>query len=136
MESFNYLLEEGLADCAKNIYPVEFEMPDGDRVKLFVESISIAPPQVPITSIGIRTKKIYPSECRQRASTYSGACTVSVGWAVNGAPRAPIDKNMGDIPIMLKVSTVNIITSCYRLFHEKNIVKILFFNFYSQMFVI
>lgn len=98
------MLDEGLQDCAKNIHPVEFEIPGGDRVKLYIEGITITPPQVPITAIGIRNKKIYPSECRQRASTYSGLCTVSVGWSVNGAPRAPIDKNMGDIPIMLKVS--------------------------------
>lgn len=104
VDSFDYMLNEGLADCAKNIRPVEFEIPGGDRVKLYIESITIASPQVPASYIAARNKKIYPSECRQRAGTYSGACTVGVGWSVNGAPRPPIDKSMGEIPIMLRVS--------------------------------
>lgn len=97
------MLDEGLADCAKNIRPVEFEIPGGDRVKVFVESITISQPQVPATCIAARNKKVYPSECRQRAATYSGVCSVSVGWAVNGSPRPPVDKTMGEIPIMLRV---------------------------------
>lgn len=98
------MLDEGLADCVKNIHPVEFELTPGERVSLFVENITIAEPQVPATCITVRNKKIYPSECRQRASSYTGLCTVTVGWTVNGVPRAPIDKQMGEIPIMLKVS--------------------------------
>lgn len=97
------MLEEGLQDCVKNIYPVEFEITTGERIKLFIENITIVSPQVPQTAITVKTKKIYPSECRQRASTYSGNCTVTVGWSVNGMSKAPIDKNMGDIPIMLRV---------------------------------
>lgn len=105
MDSFNYMLDEGLADCAKNIFPVEFEIPGGDRIKLYIESISIASPQVPSSCITVRQKKIYPSECRQRASTYSGLCSVGVGWSVNGVPRPIVDKPMGEIPIMLRVSS-------------------------------
>lgn len=112
MDSFDYMLNEGLADCAKNIRPVEFEIPGGDRVKLFIESITITPPQVPASCISARNKKIYPSECRQRACTYSGACTVGVGWAINGIPRPTIDKSMGEIPIMLRVNSNKI--HCYK----------------------
>lgn len=97
------MLDEGLADCVKNIYPIEFELVPGERVKLFVENISIGTPHVPATCITVRNKKIFPSECRQRACSYTGPCTVTVGWSVNGAPRAPVDKQMGEIPIMLKV---------------------------------
>lgn len=97
------MLDEGLADCAKNIHPIEFEIPGGDRVKLFIDNISIGQPQVPSSCISARTKKIYPTECRQRAGTYTGACTVVVGWSVNGASRQTVDKSMGDIPVMLRV---------------------------------
>lgn len=97
------MLEEGLADCARNIHPVEFEIPTGDRVKLFIESISIAQPQVPASCISAKNKKIYPTECRQRAGTYTGACTVGVGWSVNGVSKPTVDKSMGEIPVMLRV---------------------------------
>lgn len=98
------MIDEGLADCAKSIRPIEFEIPGGERVKIFIENITVSQPQVPTTCIAARNKKVFPSECRQRASTYSGACTVSVGWAVNDGPRPPVDKSMGEIPIMLRVS--------------------------------
>lgn len=97
------MLDEGLADCAKNIHPVEFEIPSGDKIKLFVESITISQPQVPVSCISARNKKVYPTECRQRAGTYTGSCTVGVGWAVNGVNRPTIDKSMGEIPIMIRV---------------------------------
>lgn len=103
VESFDYMLDEGLADCAKNIRPIQFEIPSGERIKLFIENITVSAPQVPASCITSRNKRIYPSECRQRAMTYSGACTVSVGWEVNGAPRPTIDKSMGEIPVMLRV---------------------------------
>lgn len=102
------MLEEGLADCAKHIHPVEFEIPNGDRVKLFIENISIAQPQVPASCISARNKKIYPTECRQRQGTYTGACTVGVGWAVNGASRPTVDKSMGEIPVMVRSKACNL----------------------------
>lgn len=111
MDSFDYMIDEGLADCAKNIQPVEFEIPNGEKVKLFVESITISSPQVPTSCIAAKTKKVYPSECRQRACTYSGACSVGVGWSVNGVPRPTIDKSMGEIPIMLRVYNYMIISN-------------------------
>lgn len=98
------MIDEGLADCAKNIQPIEFEISGGDRVKIFIESISIEKPQVPASCIMVRNKRINPSECRQRASTYSGVCSVGVGWSINGVPKPVIYKIMGEIPVMLKVS--------------------------------
>lgn len=103
------MLDEGLTDCAKNIHPVEFEMPGGDRIRLSIESISIAHPQVPASCTAARNKKVYPTECRQRASTYTGRCTVSVGWSVNGVSKPTVDKYMGDIPVMLRVCIESII---------------------------
>lgn len=97
------MLDEGLADCAKNIHPVEFEISTGDRVKLFIESISITQPQVPNSCISARNKKIYPTECRQRAGTYTGSCNVGVGWSLNGVSKPTVDKSMGEIPVMLRV---------------------------------
>lgn len=98
------MLDEGLADCAKNIQPVEFEIPGGDRVKIFIESVSISPPQVPPSWINVKgNRKLYPTESRQRASTYAAPCIVGVGWAVNGITRPTVDKSMGEIPIMLRV---------------------------------
>lgn len=102
------MLDEGLADCARNIFPVEFDLPSNDRIKLHIDSISISNPQVPSSCITARQKRVYPTECRQRASTYSGVCTVGVGWSLNGVPRPVVEKVMGEIPVMVRVSAVNL----------------------------
>lgn len=104
VDAFNYMLDEGLADCVKNILPIEFELAPDERITIYIENINISKPQVAASCITVRNKTIYPSECRQRASSYTGMCTVTVGWKVNGVPRAPVDKQMGEIPIMLKVN--------------------------------
>lgn len=124
------MLDEGLADCAKNIHPVEFEVPSGDRIQLFVESITISQPQVPATCISARNKRIYPTECRQRASTYTGACTVGVGWAINGVKRPAVDKSMGEIPVMIRVWFFTLsFPSC-----KRSLNSILYFRFIHLMF--
>lgn len=64
------MIDEGLADCVKNIRPVEFEIPTGERVKIFIENISIASPKVPASCITARTKRIFPSECRMVSSVF------------------------------------------------------------------
>lgn len=98
------MLDEGLADCAKNIFPVEFDLPTNDRIKLYIDSITISNPQVPSSCITARQKRIYPTECRQRACSYAGTCTVGVGWSVNGVARPVVEKVMGEVPIMIRVN--------------------------------
>lgn len=66
------MLREGLADCARNIRPVFFELPSKERIELRVSQLTIIPPTVPHTAIGVRKKRIFPTECRQRAATYKG----------------------------------------------------------------
>lgn len=135
VESFNYMLDEGLQDCVKNICPIEFEIIGGERIRLHIENITITPPQAPASCITVKNKKIYPSECRQRAGTYTGPCTVTVGWSVNGVPRAPIDKSMGEVPIMLRVSFI-LFTNNPVFVYNILILSHSYFIFTSQMHVI
>jgi len=46
---------------------------------------------------------IYPLECRQKHGTYSGALEVKLSWAIDGVEKGIIDRNIGQVPIMLKV---------------------------------
>lgn len=54
-------------------------------------------------SFAIKSQKIYPSECRQRASTYSGHLLGKIQWSINGNIQPLIEKDFGEIPIMVKV---------------------------------
>lgn len=108
VQSFNYMLTTGLADCAKNIQPIKFELQNKDRIELWIEAITISKSRVPLTAIKARTKNIYPSECRQRAATYHGMCDIRIGWRINGQKMPSIDKELGEIPIMLKSNICNL----------------------------
>lgn len=108
IESFDYMLREGLADCVANMVPVRFALPNGSRIELAVASLTIEPPTVPHTVIGVRSKNIYPSECRQRAATYKGQALVRLNWSVDGVAMPPIDKELGEIPIMLRSEACNL----------------------------
>lgn len=101
------MLKYGLADCARNIRPIKFEMENKDRIELWIENITVSKPRVPQTAIKVRTKAMYPSECRQRAISYKGMCDVRMGWRVNGQKMPSIDKELGEVPIMLQVSIVS-----------------------------
>lgn len=75
----------------------------GDKVELRIEDVSINSPTVPAGTIGVKNHKIYPTECRQRAMTYKGKINVRIGWSINGRKQESLEKNIGEIPIMVKV---------------------------------
>lgn len=102
------MLREGIADCVKNMRTVKFELPNKDRVEMSISSFSLAPPTVPHNVVGVRNKKIYPSECRQRGASYKGMATIRLNWSINGQPQQSIDKELGEIPIMLKSNACNL----------------------------
>ena len=104
VESFNYLISEGLEDCIRNIRPIEFVLPNEDRVKLEVVSCSISKPVVPPSNIHVKDRRVYPAECRQRHDTYKGMVTATMRWELNGIGRPEITKDIGEIPIMLRSS--------------------------------
>lgn len=96
-------MDRGLSDAIANMSPVEFAMPNSDRVTLQIEEAGISFPQLPMGSVGVKNHKILPTECRQRASTYKGKLSVKVSWSLNGNSKQFFMKDMGDIPIMVKV---------------------------------
>ncbi|GAB0087074.1 DNA-directed RNA polymerase [Sergentomyia squamirostris] len=108
VDSFDYMIEEGLAECVKSLVPIEFELPTQQRVSLRVENFTIANPTVPANVTDVRTRKVYPVECRQRSVSYKGPCNIRIGWSVNGMPKPSIDKDVGEVPIMLKSKLCNL----------------------------
>lgn len=97
------MVDTGLNDAIEDIVPVEFELPNKDKVRLCIEEGSISCPLVPQGSVGMKNHNVFPTECRQRAGTYKGRFTVKVSWSVNGGPQNFFIKDMGEIPIMVKV---------------------------------
>ncbi|XP_060606086.1 DNA-directed RNA polymerase I subunit RPA2-like, partial [Ruditapes philippinarum] len=101
IESFNCILHEGLGKIIENSLPVEFSLPNGDRVALSLQDIIIGSPKVHEKAI-CRTAKVYPAECRSRGTSYKGPLQVQIGYTVNGQAGPPIPKVLGQLPIMVK----------------------------------
>lgn len=104
VESFDYMLSEGLQDCVENIAPIFVELSNGDKIRLRIEECTISPPTIPLNAISVKDRRIYPSECRQRGVSYKGMCSARIGWDINGLKQPSVDKDLGEIPIMMKVN--------------------------------
>lgn len=104
VDSFDHFIDVGLEESVRNLSPIEFVLPNEDRVSISIAHCSLGAPQVPVTVVGTTSRCVYPLECRQRKISYRGKCVVQIKWSVNGIPFPPVEKEMGDMPIMLKVS--------------------------------
>ncbi|CAD6998956.1 unnamed protein product [Ceratitis capitata] len=108
LDSFNEMLTHGLENCAKHMIPVSFKTPAGEQIELRIESIQISRPQVPMAVIDVKNRLIYPTESRQLHTSYMGMCSARVAWSVSGLEKAPIDVDLGEVPIMLKSNACNL----------------------------
>lgn len=103
VDSFNYMLDDGLAEAVENLLPVYVTLANGDKVELKIEHVQIQRPTVPSGTIGVKNHKIYPAECRQRAATYKGKLNIKIGWTLNGRKQESLERHLGELPIMIKV---------------------------------
>eukprot|EP00794_Sanderia_malayensis_P003438 gene3438-3933_t len=101
IDSFNYMLEQGLSIAVKDISPQEFILPDGKKVALSFADASIGIPTIP-DGCYASTLKLYPSECRERASTYTGKLQIRCQYKINGEVCGMVIKTVADVPIMVK----------------------------------
>lgn len=99
------MLEDGLFQSLRDSTPVYLTLPNDDKVVLRLDDVYILKPTVPSGTIGVKTHKIYPTECRQRGSTYKGKIVVRLGWSVNGKEQEALEKDLGEVPIMVKVKS-------------------------------
>lgn len=108
IESFNFITRIGLYKAIETIPPIEYELPNGDRIKLEIKDASIGYPNMSGTNHHSTSLEIYPAECRSRGVTYKGKLQISFQWSKNGILQDVITKNIGEIPIMVKSNVCNI----------------------------
>ncbi|XP_054265624.1 DNA-directed RNA polymerase I subunit RPA2 [Macrosteles quadrilineatus] len=106
VSSFNYMLAQGLQQAIDNLTPAQFKIGE-KQVKILIKTAYILPPAVPAGTAGVRSHLIYPTECRQRGSSYTGSLHVLVDWFIDGRPQPTQDYAVGQVPIMVKSK------SCY-----------------------
>lgn len=108
MDSFNELLHHGLRNIARHMQPCCFMTPAGEKIEISIQDIQISRPQVPLSVVDVKERKIYPTEARQLHKSYTGMCSVRVAWQVDGIEKASIDVELGEVPIMLKSNACNL----------------------------
>ncbi|CAF0885835.1 unnamed protein product [Rotaria sordida] len=114
VDSFNWMLKEGLMKAASTILPLEFETNTKLRVKLKFVSLEIARPKVKVIAGANRLSHyVYPTEARMGKSTYSGTLQARIHAEIfdqNGKliGRESYDRNLGPIPVMVRSDACNL----------------------------
>ncbi|KAH9510873.1 DNA-directed RNA polymerase I subunit RPA2 [Dermatophagoides farinae] len=114
IDSFNFMINEGLQKGLQNLNPIGFELANGDRVVIQIMDCVVLHPTVPnknevkISSHHSLCTKIYPSECRMVKTSYKGKVLLTMNWSLNGRVQDIIEDVIGDIPIMVKSNRCNL----------------------------
>lgn len=94
------LLTHALADIGTKTYL------DADANKLTIryKDVSLQRSIVPPTNKFARTREILPAECRERHVTYRGKLSATFQYQINDGEVQEFTRDLGQVPIMIKVS--------------------------------
>lgn len=79
--------------------------PRRNRLNVRISEVFLEKPALPPTNkFATRNRNIYPSECRERHATYRGKLRARIEWQVNNGDWMESVRELGQVPIMLRVS--------------------------------
>ncbi|KAK2570429.1 DNA-directed RNA polymerase I subunit RPA2 [Acropora cervicornis] len=102
VESFNFMLEEGLLLAVQGIHPQEFLLANGNRVTMYFTDATIGVPVLSEKNLHAMQYKVYPSECRESGTTYKAKLQVTLQWKINNQTQGNVTKAIANIPLMVK----------------------------------
>lgn len=99
------LLNLGVKDIGyKTIFDLNATDRLGNKLKIRVESVQLAKPSVlPNDKLSLN-RRTYPSECRERMSTYRSRLMLKLSWSVNDGEEVSEIREAGQVPVMLKTN--------------------------------
>ncbi|KAH7887491.1 hypothetical protein F5I97DRAFT_2009198 [Phlebopus sp. FC_14] len=82
----------------------------GNRMSIWIEEVSIAPPRVSDRDTWSTERRVYPSEARERLTSYRGRMQAKVCWKINGEghPDQYVMRDCGLVPIMVRSIRCNL----------------------------
>ncbi|GJE87475.1 DNA-directed RNA polymerase I subunit RPA2 [Phanerochaete sordida] len=80
----------------------------GNRLTVWYEQVSVARPMVSERDQSARVRKTYPTEARERLSSYRGRMTVRLCWRINDGPVEKESRDCGLLPIMVRSVRCNL----------------------------
>ncbi|KAI6100213.1 hypothetical protein F5141DRAFT_1009448 [Pisolithus sp. B1] len=86
----------------------------GNRMSLWIEEVSIAPPRLPDRDTWSTERKVFPSEARERLTSYRGRMQAKLCWRVNGEDgvEQSVTRDCGLVPIMVRSVRCNLRNLC------------------------
>lgn len=108
VESFNFFLGDGLRALINCLPPLEFSLPNNQRISLRISDVIIGKPRLPAGAGEADDLNIYPKECIERACTYSAPATCIMDWSLNDEEMMCIRQPLGEIPIMVMSKNCNL----------------------------
>ena len=110
MASFNFMLDQGLSLMVNDLDPLEFGLTKNEkRIKLWIIDCKLKKPSVPPNTLGVKDARVWPTESRQRGTSYKGRFWVKCGYAVdNRIAQTPIEKMIGSVPVMIRSKACNL----------------------------
>ncbi|XP_065889347.1 DNA-directed RNA polymerase I subunit RPA2-like [Dysidea avara] len=104
IESFNFAVDEGLKYAIENISREEMVDPTGRKIVIYIEDAEIGYPTISESNVYSKSVKTFPTECRERASSYKAKLAATFSWLVDGRHAGTVTSNIGQVPIMVKSS--------------------------------
>lgn len=103
------LLNMGVKDIgSKTIFDSNDQKRLGNKLKIRVDSVQISKPMVPTTDKISLVRTVYPSECRERLSSYRGRLLLKVTWNVNDGEETSEVRDAGLLPVMVQSNRCNL----------------------------
>jgi len=118
IESFNALFEpdgliaKGILDIGTKYYLDGDERtgPAGKNVlSVKIKDVRVEKAVLPPSNKFSKNREIYPAECRERHVTYRGKMMATLQFRINGGDPFDFVRDLGQIPLMLKVCTVYVV---------------------------
>nr|KJB73178.1 hypothetical protein B456_011G220100 [Gossypium raimondii] len=102
IESFDYMIDEGLEIMLKRVKPVQIFDPNSTKtLRIWLDHPEIFPPQKDRSS-KTSAGALLPFECRQAKISYTGSLHMDVCFQWNGGVVIREKVNFGEFPIMLR----------------------------------
>ncbi|KAF7789452.1 hypothetical protein EIP86_000397 [Pleurotus ostreatoroseus] len=80
----------------------------GNRLTMWYEQVSIARPMVSERDQNAKQRKVFPTEARERLTSYRGKMTAKICWQVNDGPIETETRDCGLVPIMVRSVRCNL----------------------------
>ncbi|KAG5648797.1 hypothetical protein DXG03_000146 [Asterophora parasitica] len=80
----------------------------GNRMRIWVEQVTIARPMVPEKDRDALERRVFPSEARERLTSYRGRMNIKLCWTDISGQTHEIPKDCGLVPIMVRSARCNL----------------------------